>query len=148
MPIGGGVSGAGNPVGGSNPSGTSGGLNFIGDHAYGYAGQKTADNTTDAVLFDFSTGNYYVVGEFQMPFDKTGLSNGESVGYTIKLNGEIIARCEQEFLTSATPADYAMFPVPLLLPPNSHIEVIADTDDTSGNWQTTGIILGRVYVDA
>ena len=147
MPIGGGVSGAGNPVGGSNPAGTSGGLNFIVDHAYGYAGQKTAVSGTDAVLFDFSTGNYYVVGEFQMPFDKTGLANGESVGYTIKVNGEIIARCEQEFLTAGAVADYVMFPVPLLLPPNSHIEVLADTDQAS-DWVTTGIIIGRVYVDA
>ena len=147
MPIGGGVSGAGNPVGGSNPAGTSGGLNFIGDHAYGYAGQKTAVSVTDGVLFDFSTGNYYVVWEFQMPFDKTGLANGESVGYTIKVNGEIIARCEQEFLTAGAVADYVMFPVPLLLPPNSHIEVLADTDQAS-DWVTTGIIIGRVYVDA
>ena len=78
MPIGGGVSGAGNPVGGSNPSGTSGSLNFYRRSCIWLCRtKKPTDNTTDAVLFDFSTGNYYVVGEFQMPFDKTGLTNGE-----------------------------------------------------------------------
>ena len=145
MPLVGG-GGAGN-IAGSNPSGTSSGLNYIGNHAYGFSGEQIAVSGSDATLFDFTTGSSYFVGTFQLPFDKTGLANGESVGYRIKINGEIVARCEQEYLTAASTSEFIMLPVDLLIPSYSHVQITTDTDQAS-DWTTTGILTGRVYTDA
>ena len=42
-------------LGSSNPVGTSKGLNYIGNHAYGYSGEVTV-NDNETTLLDFTLG--------------------------------------------------------------------------------------------
>jgi hypothetical protein len=61
-----GGSGAGNPLAGSNPSGTSSGLNYVGDFAYGFCGNVASGaNDAEKNAFLFVTGNSLFKGHVQ-----------------------------------------------------------------------------------
>tara|TARA_Y100000593_G_C4190406_1_gene276579 strand:- start:193 stop:606 length:414 start_codon:yes stop_codon:yes gene_type:complete len=57
--------GGGNPVGGSNPSGTGTTINYIGKHAYAYSSAFEA-NVTPVTALNFNTGAEYIVGVFTL----------------------------------------------------------------------------------
>ena len=102
------ISGAGNPVGGSNPAGTGTGLNYIGNHAYGYSGiVNSASQDENVTLMSFTTGSHYVVCEVQFamkhampliipPFTKIeciGVNNssGSARPLTVTIAGRVYA---------------------------------------------------------
>jgi hypothetical protein len=60
--LGGGVGGAGNPVGGSF-TGPAEALEIIGDHCYAISGevQDAASGGANSTLFKFTSGNFYAV---------------------------------------------------------------------------------------
>jgi len=135
----GGPAGGGNPTGGSF-TGAAEALEIIGDHAYAYSGQVDLDST-EKTLLSFRSGNYYFVGNWQMLYDWTGFSAGESLGYTIKFNNGIIARTELP--KSSSEIDSIMREVPLIIPAYTQVDIFGDTD--AGNIYVSGMLTGRIY---
>ena len=133
------IAGGGNPTGGSF-TGPSQSLELTGDFAYSYSGQVDLDSTTKT-LSQFTTGNYLFVGQFQMIFDKTQFNTGESIGYTIDINGVTIARLELE--AAATTTEALQQPLDLIIPPYTTVHVQGDTD--AGGIIVTGLMTGRIY---
>ena len=84
MPL---VGGSGSPnVAGSNPSGTSSSINYIGQHAYVASGQVEVDNNV-STLADFTTGSSYVVGEAMFAMGNAG---GDDYEYTVLFDGQVV----------------------------------------------------------
>ena len=84
------VGGVGNPVGGSNPSGTSSNLSHIGDHVYAYSGVITSNGLNVTTGLEFNIGSsHYIVGTFE--FDYVGEEN-QTVRPILTLDGEIVAQ--------------------------------------------------------
>jgi len=82
--------GGGNPVSGSNPSGTGATLQYVGGNVYaGWSGQVIATNSTDANFMDFTTGNRALKAILSYSVDTTSSGNS-TVGFEIKINNEII----------------------------------------------------------
>jgi len=138
--LGGGVGGAGNPVGGSF-TGPSLGLEIMGDHCYAYTGAVASTTSLDTVL-SFTTGNFYTDALFQLSaaVDLSGLGTGTTTGFQIQFNGSTV------FLTKSdsdaedmTP----MVPVQMIIPP--YTEVTLDIDSTSVTGSTTQCMVGRIY---
>jgi len=134
---GGGLLGVGNAF-----TGAASQLEIVGDFAYGYSGRVQAFSGNDGVAFDFTSGNYLFVGRFMVPFDKTGLGAGDSVGYTIKFNGATIARAETEHSTGIPQQKLWL---DLIIPAYTEVEIIFDSDDTSEAFFLTGVLTGRIY---
>ena len=137
--IGGG--GAGN-VAGSNPTGTGGSLNYIGDHCYAYSGGFGATTTAQTTL-EFETGGQYIVGEMLtlggVAFDTTG---GLKSAFRISINGEVVA---VTLIDNQTDHSTSNNSIPMLLAPYSRVKVEVDSDDTNANVLSTTIFTGRVY---
>jgi len=131
--------GGGNPVGGSF-TGPAEALELLGDHAYAYSGAVDLASS-EKTLLSFTSGNYYFVGNWQMLYDHSGFSLGESLGYTVKMNGKKIARLE--LVNSNATLDDVTRRVPLIIPSYTQIEILGDTD--AGNIYVTGILTGRIY---
>ena len=133
--------GGGGPLGFTNSFvGSAEALELLGDHAYAYSGQVDLDST-EKTLLSFTSGNYYFVGDWQMLYDWTGFSAGESLGFTIKLNGVTIARVELP--KGSSEIDSVMREVPLIIPAYTEVEILGDTD--AGNIYVTGMLSGRIY---
>ena len=133
------LGGVGNPVGGSF-TGPAEALEIVGDHAYGYSGQVNLA-ATEKTLLSFTSGNYYFKGDWQLLYDWTGLSAGEEIGYTVKMNGVIVARAL--FVLSTTFIDNTMREVPIIIPAYTEVEILGDTD--AGEILVTGLLTGRIY---
>tara|TARA_Y100000310_G_scaffold231650_1_gene234241 strand:- start:49 stop:462 length:414 start_codon:yes stop_codon:yes gene_type:complete len=66
------------------------GLQYIGEHCYGYSG--TINVTAETVTgLNFTTGSGYILGSFYYQLDTTNLTAGQEVGYSVAMNGEQIA---------------------------------------------------------
>jgi len=139
------LAGAGNPVGGSNPSGTSKGLNYVGDHAYANSGGVIITNGVDATLLEFTTGTSYLVGTFAFGLNHTDVSGSKAFGYIMSINDEIVF---ENYDTSDADGDMfyngASTVLNILLPPFSKIKFEGSTTDGS-NITCFGSITGRVY---
>jgi len=129
--------GGGNPVGGSNPSGTGKGLNYIGNHAYAYSGEIaiSASSSANTTMLNFQTGNEYIVGKLNFSNDSGGTSD---VYIDIKIDSQVVFTARYSQAYQATNEQ----PLPILIPPFAKIEVIMGSD---GNENMTAHYLGRVY---
>ena len=127
--LGGGVGGAGNPVGGSftGPAKT---LELVGDHIYAYSGivGVTDDETS---MIEATSGNYYAVCKIQF---LSNMASGNDYVAKVYLNNAIII----EFIQSAThdAAPYGYYPIHLIVPSYSELKVtLANVTNTnSNNW--------------
>jgi len=130
----------GNPVAGSNPSGTGSSINYIGNHAYGYSGVIAVDNVEKSLL-QFSTGSLYIVAKVQF---NTGGSGNKDFLYKIKVNSEVV----QEYIYTGSPADRARADnyIPILLPPNSNVVMSAQNVENTDAVDQIVSIVGRVYI--
>jgi len=82
--------GGGNPVAGSNPSGTSATLQYVGGNVYaGWSGQVIANNTTDASFMNFTTGNHALKAILNYSLDATNTTSS-LVGFEVKVNNEVV----------------------------------------------------------
>jgi len=131
--IGGG--GAGNVAGGSNPSGTGTGLNYIGDRVYAYSGIIGATSSGNTYLL-FTTGNQYIVGGIICNYAE---NQSTDVTYQINFDGQVI----QKWLSLGPGPDTSQFPVALVIPPYTKVEVIITA--VSGDIDQTVTLTGRVY---
>ena len=140
--LGGGVGGAGNPVGGSF-TGPAEALDIYGDFAVGYSGSIIAASGSDGTMFDFTSGNYLFVGRFQMAYDAAQLSTTETMGYTVTFNGSTVIEMSTEL------KEDRFAPQPLwqdvIIPPYTEVVCTAQTSDSSGAYTVTGIFSGRIY---
>ena len=138
MPLVGG-GGAGN-VAGSNPASSGEGLNYIGDHAYGYSGVLDIDGTETSML-EFTTGSSYFVGTVQFNYVEL---NGYHFQYRFYLNDVIMQGFIDPSGTSGDPTASTSI-IPIIIPPFSKVKCTAEniTDNTLQNQVCS--IVGRVY---
>ena len=134
-PIGGGVGGAGNPVGGSF-TGTAQALELIGSHCYAYSGSAVAAAGAGTDYLDFTTGNYYVVARIQWYYI-AGASN--DVSYRHYMNEVKII----DYLVSDSPGNSEPDnPVMVVIPPYTRFRTNAQ-----GSQQQMCVLTGTVYRD-
>jgi len=132
------VSGAGNPVGGSNPSGTSQGLNYLGDHAYAF--NQVAVTDSETTFFEFTSGfDSYVVSGLQI----INYSNSaDDMQYKVYLNEELIASW---LPPTSTNLQEPPQPLQLLIPPSTKVKITGTNTGSSAGRNHTANIVGRVY---
>jgi len=139
--LGGGIGGAGNPVGGSF-TGPAEALEIVGNFAYAYPSLIEA-TTSEQTVLSFTTGNYLFVGTFQLN-GAVQLSNRSIVqsAANIKLNGVQIALLMTGDGSEDAPFSQAQ---DLIIPSYTEVEitVISDADDAD-NFATVGMT-GRIY---
>ena len=140
--IGGG--GAGNVSGGANPSGVGSGINYIGEHAYGFSGTGNAGTSGDFTAFDFtSAANTYIWAKMYITYDADDLGAGEQFGYNVEVDGTRIFFTRRE----ASATDILDNPLPskveFLIPPQSRI-VVTGFSNGSGI-DLSFVLTGRVY---
>jgi len=112
--------GGSNSVGGSNPSGTGTGLNYLRTNAGTFVSAYNTQSMIDAVtsVLNFETGSEVIVGQFTFTgpirFDAGNISSGEIGGCQILMNGETIAllKCDtaQEDMPTVVTFDVVFSP--------------------------------------
>ena len=132
--LGGGVGGAGNPVGG-NFTGAAQALEIVGDHAYAASGVIN-DNTSGSAattMLKFTSGNFYFVGWLNFSSDET--STG-SVFLDLKYNGTSVIASKEEH-PAVDPQYYY-----ILIPAYTEVEL---KWGSSGSKNATAFLTGRIY---
>ena len=142
--LGGGVGGAGNPVGGSF-TGASLALEYILDHCYAYSGTVLAA-ASNQTLMEFTTGNKLIVGSLTcagaIPNNGSGIASGAVSVFTLSLNGGEVARFKTS--TSGTsPDNEAHQTYPIMIPPYTEVKLIGLSSATDG--YTSAILTGKTY---
>jgi len=142
--LGGGVGGAGNPVGGSF-TGASLALEYILDRCYAYSGTvlSAASNQT---LMEFTTGNRLIVGTLTcagaIENNGTGIAAGTLSVFTLSLNGGEVARFKTS--TSGTsPDNEAHQTYPIIIPPYTEVKLIVLSSAEAG--YTSAILTGKTF---
>jgi len=134
------IAGAGNPTGGSNPSGTGGGINYIGEHAYGMSGEFDFTNDT-AYGLAFNTSNEYVVANVTFG---CSVASALNVMFEIKINDEVIYRqIADEGQQSGGPA--GLNEIQILFPSFSKIQLGIANATSTATEQGSIVMVGRVY---
>ena len=131
--------GGGNPVGGSNPSGTGATLNYIGNHAYAYSGDVSVDGSATTMV-KLQTQGSYVVGTVQVGSSESG---NDDIELILLLNNENII--VQSFSNTFSTSIQGYNEIEVLIPPFSTIELTLKV--AGGNPPTIcqAMFQGRVY---
>ena len=131
--------GAGN-VAGSNPAGVGKGLNYIGNHAYGYSGTvNTGTQDVNVTLMSFTTGGHYIVGkvQFGMKHDTT-----DNIGFSVSMDDQTISG----YVISGGVGDAQLSnAMPLIIPPYTKVECFGVNNSSSSARPVTVTIIGDVY---
>ena len=129
--------GGGNPVSSSNPAGTGGSINYVGNHAYVASGQVSVDNNV-ATLADFVTGNAYVVGEAMFAMGNAG---GDDYEYTVLFDGQVV----DQFIVNGGANAPDRNARPLLLPAFTRVQLQAQNVTDTSAADHSVFFVGRVY---
>jgi len=131
--------GAGNVAGGSNPTGTSTGVNYIGNHAYSLSGIVTVTNTAGTLL-DFSIGNSYIDAQIMFFYDDA--DQGDNIKYVIYLDEQVIFSTE---ISNAVDQAGQQQPLRIIIPSFTRLRITGQnlTDTNARNIGAT--LRGRVY---
>jgi len=118
-------------------------LNYIGKHAYAYSGTFEGKTAAQTVI-DTSSGNGYIVGEFQLNaiVNATDPAAGNPTLAQILFNGTIIAIIKAEAGTEQTPSSETQ---KVIIPPYTKIQVIVDSDDNQSSRLGSIVFVGRIY---
>lgn len=137
--------GGGNPVSGSNPSGVSQGLSYLGKNKYaGWSGEVIATAGTNGVLFNFvSPSSTALETSMSLMINKTGLGGDESIGFLIKIDGQIVGNYLSE--RGSTFGFMDIDPVVFFIPSQAKIEIEAVTGDSSDITFTACLVCTGVY---
>jgi len=132
--------GGGNPVGGANPAGIGGSINYIGKHAYANSGTVSVP-TAETTLIDATTANNsYLVAGIQL-----GCINKVSDDFDleVKIDGETVMGIQLD--NTNQEYSYGMYPITLIIPPSSRIQVTMTniSQDVGRDWYA--ILTGEVY---
>jgi len=140
--LGGGVGGAGNPVGGSF-TGPAEALEIIGDHAYAFSGLFGTSNTEFDIL-KFTSGNYYTVGRFAcngaVRMDLVDV--GSITAYELKLNGTGVLRVKVDTNDKDSPGQAFM---EVVIPPYTEVEMSCNCTENTDNEKISASYAGRIY---
>jgi len=136
--LGGGIGGAGNPVGGSF-TGPAEALEIIGDHAYAYSSAAALTSATgEETRLEFTTGNYYFVGEFNA---LNGDTSSDLWQVSVFMNGTLIMN--DKIWNAAASHNDTFHVIPIIIPPYTQMKVTmqvsADSDSVSSQF------IGRIY---
>ena len=130
------------PLGSGNSfTGSAESIELVGDHCYAYAGSTGATTSEDTRL-KFTSGNYYVVGEFTYNGASSPTGDGNITAFTVTLNGSTIAVVKVDTSTEDMPASIVN---PIVIPPYTEVEVSAQSDGASGTRLTSVQLTGRIY---
>tara|TARA_Y100001938_G_scaffold25918_1_gene34651 strand:- start:387 stop:818 length:432 start_codon:yes stop_codon:yes gene_type:complete len=141
--LGGGPSGAGNPVAGANPTGIGNTINYVGNLVYGYSGMLAVSSGNDATLLKFTTGSELIKCKVEFTFDYDQLVNGKFFGVEIKLDGQTVLkpRAEQRISGSGHGTNL-ISKIDLVIAPHTKVEIIGQTDDD--NTECGCVLTGRM----
>ena len=136
---GGGALGVGNAF-----TGPAQALDIIGDHAYAYSGQFAATTNAQTAL-EFTSGNYYFVGEFHLygAVDPTAPGGSRSAtSGLLSFNGVNLLTITSGNSAVDTQMDsYCQ----ILIPSYTEVKVILETDDNQAAQFMSVSIVGRIY---
>jgi len=140
------LGGAGNPVGGSF-TGPAEALEIVGDHAYAYSGQFAANNTSPGTThFEFTSGNYYLVGDLYCNGATTSLPNNVGNGrisvWDVSFNGVIIMGLKTDTIEEDSPSTTECG---LIIPPYTEVKLVCGSDASDAGRLTSAAIVGRIY---
>jgi len=144
--LGGGVGGAGNPVGGSF-TGPAQALELVGDEsgeykfAYAYSGGIPLNNETKTAL-EFTTGNYLTRAEIQHTGRFALFGSSKTMEMVISMNGAKIIRMSR--LTNSAHGAIDFDPLYIIIPPYTEVKVEVYTDDTQ-DLENFVTLTGRIY---
>jgi len=133
------IGGAGNPVGGSF-TGAAEALEVIGNHAYAFANAPSSD--TAVTLLNFTSGNYYFVGELEfnpeVDFATRAVGAGVAV-CQIKMNDTLVG------LICSEQSDFFRSSMRLIIPAYTEVTVeVICAQSVSTEIVTVGLT-GRIY---
>jgi len=136
------IGGAGNPVGGTF-TGPAQGLEIVGDHAYCFSGQHGTSNTEFDMLV-FTTGNYYLVGEFTCngAVRMDLIDVGSVSGYHLKLNGSSVLNVKVDTNDKDSPGQAYM---KVVIPAFTQVVLSAAASENTDTEKMTTSFTGRVY---
>jgi len=139
--------GPGGPAGGGNPTGASftgpaQALEIIGNHAYAFSGKFSAE-TVDQTVFDFTSGNYYFVGELQF----NGFVDDDNPGLLTGGTCQVLFNEIAILLLSIPGSDDSPHSVKnlLLIPPYTKVTATLDGGGTEADRHATVSLVGRIY---
>ena len=137
------ISGAGNPVGGSF-TGPAEALEIQGNHAYAYSGQFAATTNAQTAL-QFTSGNYYFVGQFAL----YGAVDPTSPGGSRSSTSGLLSLNNTNILTLATGEGTKRSAMEatcqILIPPYTKVKVVLETDDNQAAQFMSVSMVGRIY---
>ncbi len=136
--LGGGVGGAGNPLGGSF-TGTSKNLELVDGRCYAYSGIATITSSAEEVLLDFTTGNYIAVVEIQAISDQ---ANGNDFDINYYFGGGKVGTSHIFQYSNSTwlgPGD----PIRFVIPTYTDFKVTMQASGSDGGWAV--LLTGTVH---
>ena len=134
--LGGGVGGAGNPVGGSF-TGPAQALEIYGDFALAYSG-SVAVGSSETTLLEFTSGNYLFRGFIH--YSKNSF-DGDDMQYQLYLNDSLVLGFTDQYSAN----DFADQAYPIIIPSYTVVKATA-TDDTGDNGRPILVSMtGRIY---
>ena len=114
-----------------------------GKHCYAYSGSITVNNDSVECL-KFKTGNDPIIADFSQAIDYTNVGGAKFTGFTIKLNGVIIATNYEATDTAGKSENNNPSSYRFLIPPLTEVITIASTDSAADNPFFPSIV-GEVY---
>jgi hypothetical protein len=145
--LGGGIGGAGNPIGGSF-TGPAEALDVYGDFAAAYSGQQNI-NTAAVQHLKFVTGNYLFVGNIQFngpcKVAASGdLAGGDIAGMEVSFNDVSLFQMKVDTASENMPTEIT---APFLIPAYTEVLVEVISTGTTAGFLTSVNIIGRIYRD-
>jgi len=121
-------------------SGTQKGISYLGNHIYGYSGGIGATNANDTLMEFTTEGHSYIIAEIQIG-SEAGVS--EDFRYSVLFNG--ITIMDNYADSTLQPSPNFGFPLNVLIPPLTRVEIKADNLGSANARTTYAIITGRLY---
>jgi len=118
-------------------------IHVIGNHAYGFSGLFDSA-TSEYTMFEFTSGNYYLVGELTVSgaIDDTSPAVGLISVFTLSMNGTNLMFLKADTDGEKSPMTISM---PILIPPFTVVKLVGiDTGAVSAR-QTCASLVGRIY---
>jgi len=132
------IASAGNPAGGSNPSGTGKGLTYLGNHAYANSGSHFATAGGHTTMLEFVTGSEYIVAE--IVYGNTTTS-ADHIEFEIQLNDQVIMAA----IGDAIDGGYPLNSFQILVPSYTKCEITTINASGGADRIVFASISGRVY---
>jgi len=119
-------------------------IHVIGEHAYAYSGFIAAVNTSTTYL-NFTTGNYYFVGQFQFntPLEEDNPTAGIEATCRVNFNslGVAMLKASSDFNDNADGSVIQN----IIIPPFTVVQVLVDCHTTDATRFGTCSFTGKLY---